>query len=71
MSSEYKLRECDDPSYSLYEVTARETDYGMPAWYLVKVHKDKKQEFEAAISKGSLDLSNYGEVIESGFRTTL
>ena len=40
---------------------------GKPAWYYVKVSKKKMPFYENAIKRGSLDLREYGQIIDAGW----
>lgn len=45
----------------------RGTDEGRPAWHFVKVDRSKLASFKQALSTRSLDTSEYGEILHSGW----
>ncbi len=45
----------------------RGKDEGRPAWHLVKVDRSKLVSFKQALSTRSLDVSEYGEILHSGW----
>jgi hypothetical protein len=40
---------------------------GRPAWYYFRTHRGKKRAFEVAIEKGTVQLTDYGKVLFSGY----
>ena len=53
------------PSSLMY--TVRGQDRGWDAWHIVFVKRELLEDFRKKISTGSIDVANYGYVIESGW----
>ena len=49
----------------VFLVTGNEN--GRPAWYYVQVGRKKLPFYERAIKSGSLDLRDYGEILNAGW----
>lgn len=56
-------------SNGLFLVSGGKDKFEREAWYYVKVEPFKESMFQREISKGKINLREYGEVIESGFGT--
>jgi len=54
-------------SDSIYLVRGGRDHTGRPAWYFVRVESTKQRMFLQHIRSGALDLTGFGEIIESGY----
>ncbi len=60
----------NDKKY-LYKVLGKDSVSGRDAWWILRIRPDKLVIFSAIIEKGHLDMTKYGEVLESGFGTSI
>ena len=51
----------------LYKIIGTDRKAAEKAWWIIRVDPDKLAIFGSIIDKGNLTLSNYGEVLDSGF----
>lgn len=57
-------------SGNIFLVSGGKDKFERDAWYYVKVEPFKISLFQRDISKGKINLSEYGEILESGFGKT-
>ena len=50
-----------------YVYLVRGKDEGRPAWHYVLVDKEKVEEFKAQVAAGTIDVTEYGQVLRSGW----
>lgn len=55
----------------LYQILGVDSVSKRDAWWLVRVAPDKETIFSSIIKKGNLCLSDYGEILTSGFGKTI
>lgn len=51
----------------VWKVKGKDAPSGKDAWWIIRVHSHKRVLFSVRIPKGQLDLTDYGEILESGF----
>lgn len=51
----------------LYKVRGDDAETGRKAWWILRVKPEKSAIFTKIIEKGHLRLTDYGEILESGF----
>ena len=55
---------------NIFLVSGGKDKFERDAWYYVKVEPFKTSLFQRDISKGKINLTEYGEILESGFGKT-
>lgn len=54
-----------NPALLVYLVTAKAQ--GRPAWYYIQVKREKLADYKKQLKKGSLNLADFGDILESGW----
>ncbi len=52
---------------NIYLVRGGSDNTGQMSWYFIRVDSPKARAFLKAIDSGTIDLSSYGEILESGY----
>ena len=66
MSNKFTSKVSSQDKY-LYRIIGVDSVNNRDAWWLVKVHTNKEVIFSKIIQKGNLRLTDYAEILESGF----
>ena len=66
MSNKFTAKVSNQDKY-LYQIIALDSAAKSDAWWLMRVFVDKEIVFSKIIKKGNLCLSDYGEILDSGF----
>lgn len=66
MSNKFTSKVSNQDKY-LYRIMGVDSESGRDAWWLLRVFPNKEVIFSKIIHKGNLCLSDYGDILTSGF----
>lgn len=66
MSNSFTSKVCNEDKY-LYKIKGVDSESNRDAWWLLRVSRNKEAIFSRIIHKGHLRLSDYGDILTSGF----